>query len=274
MFGGFNIISFSPWFVLFLVLFACFGRLDLFIVAYVVAILHEIGHLLAAKFFGYKIAGIKIAPFGVCLRLADNVSDSVHELLISLAGPFVNVILLASAAVLTYVNFSVPEVFFVSNFYMLFINFLPVMPLDGGRIIRAILKSEMSEKKAQKILKFISIPVVFILTVFGIVLLVKSKVNVSLLVASLFMCNSIKIHNNKSMDIASLYTSEITCDAMKVFYISANYTVKDALKELPFEDLCLVVVVSDDGKTKQILTNKYILGISGKGYLNYKISDI
>ena len=244
------------------------------LIAYMVAVIHEMGHLLASKILGYSADGVKIEPFGVCLKLSSRISNSVHEFVISMAGPFVNFIMLALGTALTYSGIYIPKAFFIANFYMLFINLLPVMPLDGGRIVKSVLKAEMGEKKAQKIITYISVPVVCSIAVFGVILLFKSKLNASLLIASLFMCNNIKISNNKPMDIVSLYDTKIVCDRTKVFCVNYNLTVREVIKMLPFEEIVVVYVASDEGKILKTITNKYILGISNSNYLNLKISDI
>ena len=137
--------------------FAFGGSFHLCLIAYMVAIIHEMGHLLASKILGYSANGMKIEPFGVCLNLSSHISNSPHEFVISMAGPFANFIMLALGTALAYSGICIPKAFFVANFYMLFINLLPVMPLDGGRIIKSVLKAEIGEKKAQKIKEFISL---------------------------------------------------------------------------------------------------------------------
>ena len=243
------------------------------LVAYLVAIIHEMGHLIMVKFLGYGIKGVRIEPFGVCLKLSENISDCCHELLISLAGPVTNVLMLGAGTALTYVNVVIPQVYFISNFYMLFINLLPVMPLDGGRALRALLKIEVGEKKSKEFLKMASVPVVCIMAGVGVILLFKSKINISLLLASVFMCNNIKLRSDKPTEIASLYTMKLTCDSVKSFYVNEKESVKDAIKMLPFKELCVVFVVSDSGEIKRIITNKYILGV-GSGCMNLKMSDV
>lgn len=256
------------------ILFACIGCFEICIVAYLVAMIHEAGHLIAAKLLGYSTAGVKIELFGVCLKLNDDIMSCRHEFFISIAGPLMNFVMLTSGAVCTYLGLSIPKTFMITNLYMLFINLLPVMPLDGGRVIMAVLKAEMGEKRAQKLLGYISIPIICILAVFGVVLLFKSKMNASLLLVSIFMCNNIKITGNKSTDILALYNSQIAYDTIRAFYVSEEYTVKEVIKVLPFERLCVIFVVSDDGEIKKIITNKYILGVRDANYLNLKITDI
>lgn len=241
--------------------------------AYFIALFHELGHMAAANLFGYKIKCISIEPFGVCLKLDDNVPECTHEFFISLAGPLVNILLVIAGVVLDYVGLSVPKVFFVANFYMLFINLLPVMPLDGGRILKAMLSQEIGDKKAQKILSYISVPVICVMAAVGVVLLFKSKVNASLLMISVFMCNNIRNCKSKTVDIVTLYSSRFVCDMAKVFYINENTTVKEAIKMLPFGELCIVAVVTDKGEVDKFITNKYILNIGESGYLNKKIND-
>lgn len=270
---GVRFICYSPWILLIFVLFTLSGHFDLCFIAYLIAMLHEAGHLIAAKVLGYNVAGVKIEPFGVCMNLSGEITDCRHELVISLAGPVANVIMITAGTLLTYINVNVPEVFFISNLYMLFINLLPVMPLDGGRIVNAVLKTEFGERKAKKIVFFLSVPVVCVIAVLGVILIFKSKINYSLLIISLFMCNNIRLRSDKSMDIVSLYISEVTYGTAKVFYVNGDLTVQQIVKTLPFEGMCIIYIVSNEGKVEKITTNKYVIGLRDS-YFCSKISEV
>lgn len=237
------------------------------------ALIHEAGHLSVAIILKYKTAGIKIGLSGICLRIADGVNNYHHEILISAAGPLFNVIMIVLGITCKYIDINIHKAFFTANFYMLFINLLPVLPLDGGRIVRAVLSMEFGEKRARKIMDHISAPLICLLGIFGVIFLVKSKINASLLIISVFLCGNIRI-KNKSTDIISMYSSDVLFDRTKMFYINENISIKDAIKSLPFEELYIVAVISDNGVINKFITNKYILNISENKDLNDKIYTI
>lgn len=109
-----------------------FGRSFFIPVLFFAALLHEGGHFLAAHFLGAKPRRINLMPYGAQLELA-GAPPPFEEGVIAAAGPLVSLALLPAAAV-----FNLP-LFYRANLYILIINLLPAPPLDGGRILRAVL---------------------------------------------------------------------------------------------------------------------------------------
>ena len=112
-------------------------------------LLHEFGHALAAKFFGIQTRDIIITPIGGLARLQGiSQQHPLQELVISLAGPAVN-LLLAFAFVayllLTSRGFvpdqidAFPQILLWANMALCVFNLVPAFPMDGGRILRSLL---------------------------------------------------------------------------------------------------------------------------------------
>jgi Zn-dependent protease len=121
-------------------------------------VLHELGHALMARQYGIQTADITLYLFGGVARLERMPRSSGPELLISLAGPAVNFAIAAVlGGVLALVNFVSlpPSGFLWALFYMnlglgLF-NLLPVFPMDGGRVLRALLSGWMGRMRATEV---------------------------------------------------------------------------------------------------------------------------
>ncbi|RIV29163.1 peptidase M50 [Alicyclobacillaceae bacterium I2511] len=105
-------------------------------------ILHELGHVIAAKYVGYDIESVTLYPFGGAARLAyGNIGfQPTQEAFIAVAGPLVNLILACMALGLHWAgglsDFWFGRVVELNSWIVLF-NMLPGLPLDGGRILRA-----------------------------------------------------------------------------------------------------------------------------------------
>src|ERR671922_2018207 len=109
---------------------------------------HELGHALVARRLGTRVDGITLWLFGGVARLSgDAVSDSA-ELRITLVGPAVTVAVaivfaVISAAMATFNLFPLTADMFAwlarINFILAAFNLIPAFPLDGGRVLRAIL---------------------------------------------------------------------------------------------------------------------------------------
>lgn len=115
-------------------------------------LLHEFGHALAARHYGIGTADITLLPIGGVARLLNSPNSPKEELVIALAGPAVNVALaglifaglqlapglagfgVAGALVVRWLHINVA---------LLLFNLIPAFPMDGGRVLRAMLATRM-----------------------------------------------------------------------------------------------------------------------------------
>jgi Zn-dependent protease len=133
-------------------------------------VLHELGHALTARKFGIKTQRIILLPIGGVATLDKMPEKPEQELLVALAGPAVNVaiaILLSLIVPLkSYFNFDnvvVEEMLytpnlqnflfylFVANVMLVVFNLIPAFPMDGGRVLRALLAFRLSRVDATNI---------------------------------------------------------------------------------------------------------------------------
>lgn len=133
--------------------------------------LHELGHSLVAKAYGIPVTDITLTPIGGVAMLKDRTKTPTQELLIALAGPAVNVVLAGLIAVLAIelegwdhlvaasqtLMREPPRVehawvmLFFSNVGLAIFNMLPALPMDGGRVLRALLSYVMEPERATKV---------------------------------------------------------------------------------------------------------------------------
>jgi len=171
------------WTFFFLILWIVFDELKrggttqsiLFNVAFVLAVfmcvvLHELGHALMAKRFGVNTKKITLLPIGGMASLDKIPESPKQELLVVIAGPLVNVII----AILIYLILPIQELanisltenletlseltlqnfllyLFVVNIGLVIFNIIPAFPMDGGRILRALLAMKIDRVKATQI---------------------------------------------------------------------------------------------------------------------------
>ena len=127
-------------------------------------LLHEFGHIRMARRFGVRTPDVILLPIGGVARLERIPEEPRQELLIALAGPAVTLaIILALAAVVLGSGQAMVlrdplagEVPFaarllVSNLLVLVFNLIPAFPLDGGRVLRALLARKLGLVRATRI---------------------------------------------------------------------------------------------------------------------------
>ena len=126
-------------------------------------VLHEFGHALAAKAFGINTPDITLLPIGGVARLERMPEEPKQELVIAVAGPAVNVVIALGLFVAggsfinPFVNPAAPErvglvsQLLIINVLLVAFNLLPAFPMDGGRVLRALLATRLSYARATQI---------------------------------------------------------------------------------------------------------------------------
>ncbi len=115
------------------------------------ALLHEYGHYLSAEGRGYALNRILLTPFGAAVGGNNQEISAKDELAVFFAGPLVNFCLCVGTVATWWLLpdlYPYTETVFWANASLFICNLLPVFPLDGGRILFALLKRKFTPKTA------------------------------------------------------------------------------------------------------------------------------
>lgn len=145
---------------LFLALFYLTRQIETYAIIMILAILHELGHLVAGLLLGMKPEKIELMPLGVSISFKLNTKDynikirkanriEVKKIIVALAGPVTNIILIILTMYLK-VDIFLKLLIIYSNILIIAFNILPIYPLDGGRILKGILHIYFGLEKARK----------------------------------------------------------------------------------------------------------------------------
>lgn len=164
---------------------ALFGVV-LMILLFTCVTLHELGHSIVAQLFSIPVREIVLLPLGGVALIAKSPEKPWHELLIAAAGPAVNVFIAAFLFLVTGgigVNLDVNALLatlrepslttmliwlLFANISLVVFNLIPAFPLDGGRILRAMLAMALGNARATRIASTIGQISAVILGILGI----------------------------------------------------------------------------------------------------------
>lgn len=167
-----DLVEFKITTIFLFVLSSLFGQLKIILLYFAIAFIHELFHFFMCIILNVKVEKFEILPFGARLIVndIDNISSN-KQLLIYIAGPasaltnFIVIFLLKKYEIINIVNYNY---LFRYNYLMCLLNLLPIFPLDGYMLIKAILQKFITYKKALKTSVILSLSFFVIFLIFNI----------------------------------------------------------------------------------------------------------
>ena len=266
-----------PLFLIIGILTFFVGLGEVFICYLLTVLLHELGHALVAKNLGYQLQQISLLPFGAELSLENDNFPYKDEIKIAIAGPIVNIVLIIICVALWWIvpiSYYYTDMFVFSNFITLIFNLLPVFPLDGGRVFRAIISKNKNEKTTEKIVSITAISLslifflVFIVSIFFEPLYNMALVSIFLLTGA-FNFNKNAVYKRRVFSKNYQNNFKKGCN-VNIVAVSEEMPLYKLIKFINPENYTIFVVYDSNNKLKKVIIEKNLNDLFLK-YDSYEI---
>ncbi len=141
-----------------------FSGVSFILLLFLSVLLHEFGHVFAARMYGIRTRDVTLLPIGGVASLERMPEKPSQEIVVALAGPAVNLVIALALTAVIGVRFDLSEMAQIeqaqssllvqvasANVSLFVFNLVPAFPMDGGRVLRALLATRLGFTKATRI---------------------------------------------------------------------------------------------------------------------------
>jgi Zn-dependent protease/CBS domain-containing protein len=151
------------------------------VLLFVCVVLHEFGHILAARAYGIRTSDVTLLPIGGVASLERMPEKPGQEIVVALAGPAVNLVIAAALAIVLGASFDLGQMaqleevraslagrIAAANVVLCLFNLIPAFPMDGGRVLRALLAIRLGYTRATRVAATIGQGLAFAFALLGL----------------------------------------------------------------------------------------------------------
>ena len=261
---------------------AAFNGLVFILLIFLCVVLHEFGHALAARRYGIKTRDITLLPIGGLARLERMPDKPREEVVVALAGPAVNVIIAALLWIVIGLTSGVPNPemmqengvslvlrLFTVNIWLVLFNMIPAFPMDGGRVLRALLAMRMNYARATQVAASIGQGIAFLFFIIGL------WWNPLLLLIAVF------VYFGASSEVAFAQMRSVSQDlrvssAMVTQFqsLSINATLNEAVEALLSTSQHEFPIIDGEGSVRGILTRDDMIAALRKSGADTPVREV
>lgn len=261
-----------PLFVIMMALSAVTGYFLELVTLFGIVIIHETGHVVAAKWYGWKVTEVQLFPFGGVATVEEpDSAASRQEMVVALAGPLQNAFMIGIAVLMLNAGLwekAWADYFIRANLIIGVFNLMPVLPLDGGRIVQALLSRRYAYYRTLIACVWLSLAISAVLLAVSVHRLTERGIDLNLFVISVFLLisNWFAYKHVYYRFIRFLVGREQRTDQMlrrgnaaRPIAVGSDYESMAVAKMLKREQYHLIYVIDGSGAIRKVLPEQRLI---------------
>lgn len=236
---------------------------------------HELGHSWVALRYDFEISSITLWIFGGVAQMEENPKEWRQELHIAIAGPVTSVLVATGFYLLLQIVPPVPEMVFVvgwlavMNLVLAVFNMVPAFPMDGGRVLRAVLARNRSYASATRtaatVAKFLAIGM-------GLLGLLGNPILILIAMFVYVAATSESRMTAISEALTGIYVEDLMTE--DVVTVSPDDTIEELTQRMMFERHTGFPVTDETGGVVGVVTLADVQGIDPERRAEVQVSDV
>lgn len=262
-------IEIDPVIYIVVVVMILSGHLTEYLSVLVSVFLHELGHIATTLAFGGNIYTIRIMPVGLNAVIQDSSCSRTERIIIYLSGPCINLAIILICIIIQSLgmNFNEIAAYLTGlNIGLLIFNLLPVLPLDGGRILKEMLSAKIGIFLASRYIYVFSccLSALFIAT--GIFQFTFLKRNFSLILIGIyvFFALILEVREAAMMNVKNIVFRRSRLINKGIYpardlVVLENVHMGEILKAMDHDRFHIIHVLDEELKFVNILTEQQVI---------------
>ncbi|CAM3503446.1 site-2 protease family protein [Marinicrinis lubricantis] len=238
---------------------------------FIIVLVHELGHVAAIKWFGWRLREIQILPFGGVAVVDEVVPPAWQEAVVAAAGPFQNLWMAVVALLFHSLGLWGEEwtsYFIQANLMIALFNLLPIQPLDGGKLLHVFLCLWLPYHKALFSTTLASLTMSVMLLGFSILTLTAFGLQLNLLVIACFLIysNAYTLKHFHFRFVSFLIDRDARTSSRmskgvhaKAIFVSPQLPLSEVVKLFMRDRYHLIYVMNEQGKIQAILPEQKVV---------------
>ena len=231
--------------------------------------IHELAHVLTAVLQKGKFKTLRIFPVGLNAEIDTGETGLKAALFTDISGPLINILIFAAGFILDSYYLKLPDdIHFIIyvNISLGVFNMIPVIPLDGGRILQRLLESHIGFYRANKYTRRISAGILILLAVIGVFQFVGSMHNYSLVLLGGYMYYYLKHEGTEVslMNIKNLVYKRSRFLKKGIYpgrelVVLKSIKLSEIIRNMDFDRFHLIYVLDEEMKFIKLFTEQDII---------------